>query len=376
MGATDLDAVPRFQSGFSLEGSGVSDHGEKFVKAIVQDRYGAPDVLELRDVDAPAVTDDDVLVRVRAASVNPADWHIMRGRPRIARIIASRYFGLLKPKDRVRGSDVAGQVEAVGRNVKELRPGGEVFGWCRGAFAEYVSAGENNFVPKPMGITFEQAAAVPLAAVTALQALRDKGRIRPGQEVLVNGASGGVGTFAVQIAKSFGADVTGVCSTRNLELVRSIGADHAIDYTREDFTRSGQQYDLILDAASTHSVSDYNRALSPQGICVVVGSSSMSHLFRVMIAGSWASRTGRKRIGSMLAEPNKDDMVVLKELLAAGKVTPVIDRTFPLSEAPEAIGYLEAGHARGKVVIAVGRDNSPKEARVRGPAMLEGKGGS
>jgi NADPH:quinone reductase-like Zn-dependent oxidoreductase len=321
------------------------------MKAIVSPRYGSPDVLELREIDKPVVMDDDVLVRVHAAAVNAADWHIMRGVPYLARMI----FGLSKPKERVRGGDVAGHVEAVGKNVQQLRPGDEVFGSCRGAFAEYVCAGESRFVPMPAGVTFEQAAAVPGAGCSALQALRDVGRVQPGQRVLINGAAGGVGTFAVQIAKSFGAEVTGVCSTKNLDLVRSLGADQVIDRTVEDFTRSGQRYDLILDIAY-RSLSDCRRALTPGGTVVLIGGSAgrwIDGFGRIVRARVLSSFVGRQRLVPLLAQIRNEDMVALKKLIEAGKVAPVIDRTYPLNETPEAIRYLETGHARGKVVITV-----------------------
>ena len=267
-------------------------------------------------------------------------------------------FGLLKPKITILGVDIAGRVEAVGRDVKQFQPGDEVFGdlfGCNwGGFAEYACARENTLVLKPASMTFEEVAAVPMAAITALQGLRDKGQIQPGQKVLINGASGGVGTFAVQIAKSFGTEVTGVCSTRNLDMVRSIGADHVIDYTQEDFTQNGQRYDLIFDAVGNRSVSDYKRALSPKGICSVAGFTTMARLFQVIFLGAWVSKTGSKKIGLMeTAKANKKDLVIIKELLETGKVVPVIDRCYPLSEVPEAIRYLEKGHARGKVVITV-----------------------
>jgi len=319
------------------------------MKAIVYTKYGSPDVLELKEVEKPTPKDNEVLIKVQAVSVNPYDWHHLRGTPFFIRITA----GLLKPKRKILGTDMAGRVEAVGRDVKQFQPGDEIFGCRFGAFAEYVCVTENALALKPASTTFEEAAAVPIAALTALQGLRDKGRIQPWQKVLINGASGGVGTFAVQISKSFGAEVTGVCSTRNLDMVRSIGADHVIDYTQEDFTKNGQRYDLILDAVANHSVSDYKRALSPQGICVIVGFSGLFHIFQVMLVGSLASRTGSKKIGSMLANVNKKDLVYLKELLAAGKVVPVIDRRYTLSEVAEALRYLEEGHARGKVVITI-----------------------
>ena len=322
------------------------------MKAIVYRHYGSPDVLELEEIERPIPGDDAVLVRVRAASVNPLDWHFMRGEPYLVRAMA----GLRRPKLTRLGADLAGQVEAAGRNVTRFRPGDEVFGGGRGAFAEYVCVGEKALAPKPTSLTFEQAAAVPVAALTALQALRDKGRLQPGQTVLINGAAGGVGTFAVQIAKSFGAEVTAVCSTRNVDRVRSIGADHVVDYTRDDFTRSGRRYDLILDAVGNVPLSALSRVMSPSGICVGVGGSGggrwigpMAGLLGALV---W-SRFRSQKVRPMLASVNHQDLVVLKELIEAGKVTPVIDRSYRLSEVPEAIRYLEEGHARGKVVIAV-----------------------
>ena len=325
------------------------------MKAIVYEKYGSPDVLELKEVEKPTPKDDEVLIKVHAASANPADWHLLRATPFFARLMV----GLLKPKYKILGSDIAGRVEAVGRNVKQFQPGDEVFGdkfacgW--GGFAEYVRVAEDRLVLKPANLTFEAAAAVPLAAFTALQGLRDKGQIQSGQKVLINGASGGVGTFAVQIAKSFGAEVTGVCSTRNLDMVRSIGADHVIDYTQEDFTKNGQTYDLIYCAVGNRSAADYKRALNPNGICVVAGFTTMSHmLFQVLFLGAWVSMTGSKKIGAMgTVKPNKEDLVFIKELLETGKVGPVIDRRYPLSETAEAIRYLEEGRAQGKVVITV-----------------------
>ena len=323
------------------------------MKAIVYTEYGSPDVLQFKDVEKPAPRDDEVLVKVHAASANPADWHLMRAEPFLARLAN----GLLKPKNTKLGADVAGQVEAVGSNVTQLQVGDDVFGEMPlnelGTFAEYVCAPEELLALKPARMTFEQAAAVPLAAFTALQGLRDKGQIQPGQRVLINGASGGVGTFAVQIAKSFGTEVTGVCSTRNLDMVRSIGADHVIDYTQEDFTQTAQRYDLIFDAVGNRSVSDYKRALSPNGICSVAGFTSLSRLFQIMLLGG-------KKVGMMkTAKANKEDLVFIKELLEAGKVVPVIDRCYPLAETAEAIRYLETGHARGKVVITVAHNNYP-----------------
>ena len=322
------------------------------MKAIVYKKYGPPDVLKLEEVQKPIPKDNEVLIKVHAASVNAVDWHLLRGDPFLLRLIS----GLLKPKNQILGADIAGQVEAVGRNVKQFQPGDEVFGDISGcgfgAFAEYVSVSENALALKPANISFEEAAAVPFAAVTALQGLRDKGQIQTGQKVLINGASGGVGTFAVQIAKSFGAEVTGVCSTRNLEMVSSIGADQVIDYTQEDFTQNGQRYGLIIAANGYHPISDYKRVLSPKGIYVCTGG-SMAQLFQSMLLGPWMSMTGSKKMGNMMAKPNKKDLVFMKELLEAGKVVPVIDKRYTLIEVPEAIGYLEEGHARGKVVITV-----------------------
>jgi NADPH:quinone reductase-like Zn-dependent oxidoreductase len=313
---------------------------------------GSPDQLELQEIDKPAVGDDGVLVRVRAASVNPYDWHLMRGLPYVVRLTE----GLRKPKHSVPGVDVAGHVEAVGESVTQFRPGDEVFGGRVGAFAEYVCGGENRFVPKPPGLTFEQAAAIPIAGCTALQGLRDRGQLQPGQKVLINGAAGGVGTFAVQIAKALGGDVTGVCSTRNVDLVRSIGADRVVDYTVEDFTRGGQRYELILDLVGNRSLPDLRRALTPKGTLVLSGGGvggrwlgPLALMLRAMVL----SRFMGQRMLPFLAKLRRDDLVVLKELIEAGKVTPVIDRAYPLSEAAEAIRHLEAGHARGKVVITV-----------------------
>jgi NADPH:quinone reductase-like Zn-dependent oxidoreductase len=321
------------------------------MKAIIYTEYGSPDVLQFKDVEKPSPKDNEILVKIYAASANAADWHLMRAEPFLARL----ENGLLKPKNTKLGADVAGRVEAVGKNVTQFQAGDDVFGELPldglGSFAEYVCSNEDALALKPANMTFEQAAAVPLAAFTALQGLRNKGQIRQGQKVLINGAAGGVGTFAVQIAKSFGTEVTGVCSTRNLDMVRSIGADHVIDYTKEDFTQTGQRYDLIFDAVGNRSVSDLKRALSPNGICSVAGFTSLSRLFQVMLLG------GRK-VGLMeTAYSNKKDLLFIKDLLEAGKVVPVIDRSYPFSETPEAIRYLEKGHARGKVVITVEHNN-------------------
>ncbi len=327
------------------------------MKAIVYAKYGPPDVLELKEVEKPAPKDDEVLIKVHAASANAADWHLLRGDPFLLRLTGT---GLLKPKNKILGADVAGRVEAVGRNAKQFQPGDDVFGdisadgW--GGFAEYVSVPESALVLKPANISFEEAAAVPMAAVTALQGVRDKGQIQPGQKVLINGASGGVGTFAVQIAKSFGAEVTGVCSTRNLDMARSIGADQVIDYTQEDFTRNGHRYDLIIAANGYQSISDYKRALNPEGIYVMTGGSG-AQMFQAIFLGPWISKTGSKKLGNLAAKPNKKDLAFMKELLEAGKVVPVIDRQHTLSEVPEALRYLEEGHAKGKVVITFEQNN-------------------
>jgi len=319
------------------------------MKAIVYHKYGSPDVLELKEVEKPTPKDDEVLIKVHAASVNAYDWHFLTADIFLIRLMGG---GLLKPKDTRLGADIAGRVEAVGRNVKQFQPGDEVFGMVRGGFAEYTCSPENALALKPSTLSFEGAAAVPMAAVTALQGLRDTGQIQPGQKVLINGASGGVGTFAVQISKSFGAEVTAVCSTRNLDQARLLGADHVIDYTKEDFTQSGQQYDLILAANGYHSLSAYKRALTPKGIYVMAGG-SMPQIFQAMLMGSWMSETGGKKMGGVSAKRSQKDLAFLKELVEAGKVVPVIDRRYPLSETAEALRYLGEGHARGKVVINV-----------------------
>jgi NADPH:quinone reductase-like Zn-dependent oxidoreductase len=318
------------------------------MKAIVYHNYGSPDALQCEDIEKPTAGDNEVLIKVCAASVNPLDSYLMRGKPFLVRIIA----GLLKPRITGLGVDVAGQVEAVGWNVTQFKPGDEVFGVCRGAFAEYVCANEDKLALKPANISFEDAAAVPVAAVSALQGLRDKGRISPGQKVLIDGASGGVGTFAVQIAKSFGAEVTAVCSTSKVDTARSIGADHVIDYTQEDFTKSGQRYDLILAANAHHSIFDYRRALSQDGIYAIVGGGGVQMLQAILLA-PLLSLLGMKKMCLVPAKIKKKDLVFLKELLEAGKVVSVIDRRYPLSRAAEALGYLGEGHAKGKVVITV-----------------------
>jgi NADPH:quinone reductase-like Zn-dependent oxidoreductase len=319
----------------------------EFMKAIIFTEYGSPDVLKLKEIEKPTPKDNEILIKVYAASANPADWHTMRAEPFLARTAN----GLLKPRVPRLGADLAGRVEAVGKNVTQFKPGDEVFGELPldglGSFAEYVCSIEDALALKPAALTFEQAAAVPLAGFTALQGLRDKGKIKSGQKVLINGASGGIGTFAVQIAKSFGTEVTGVCSTRNLDLVRSIGADHVIDYTKEDFTQKDQRYDLIFDTVGNLSIAGCKRVLTPDGICSVAGFTTMSHLFGVMLFGG-------KKVGMMeTASSNKKDLLFLTELLESGKMVPVIDKQYPLSETAEAIRYLETGRARGKVIVKV-----------------------
>src|SRR5256712_1865145 len=328
------------------------------MKAIVYRNYGSPDVLRLEEIQKPTAGDDEILIKVRAAAVNPLDL-LFRGTSYMVRMIT----GLRKPKDTRLGVDVAGQVEAVGRNVTQFKPGDAVFGTCKGAFAEYACAPESALVVKPDNVTFEQVASVPIAALTALQGLRlgglglgglgDKGHIQPRQKVLINGASGGVGTFAVQIAKSFGADVTGVCSTSNVELVRSIGAKQVIDYTREDFTKSGQHYDLILDCVGNHSLLAHRRALNPNGVCVVAGAKGLWDFLTRALTAPVLSRLVSQKFVTFIAKLNKQDLTIMRELMATGKVTPVIDRRYSLSEVPEAIRYLETRHARGKVVITL-----------------------
>jgi NADPH:quinone reductase-like Zn-dependent oxidoreductase len=322
------------------------------MKAVVYTEYGPPEVLQLKEVDKPTPKDDEVLIKIHAAAVTAGDAIVLKGEPIVTRL----FTGLLKPKNTIPGKEMAGRVEAVGENTTQFQPGDEVFGdlsvasW--GAFAEYVAVPENAIALKPANMTFEQAAAVPESAVVALQSLRDKGKIQPGNKVLINGASGGVGTYAVQIAKSFGAEVTAVCSTRNLDMMRSIGADYVIDYTVEDFTQNGQQYDLILAANGYHPISDYRRALSPEGIYVATGG-TMAQSLQATTMGPFISMTGSKTMGGMMVKPNQNDLVFMKELLEAGKVVPVIDRCYPLSEIAEAFHYIGGGHAKGKVVIIV-----------------------
>ena len=321
------------------------------MRAIVHNRYGPPDVLKLVEVELLTPTENQVLIKVHAAAANPLDWHFMRGSPFLVRLQS----GLSKPKDPRLGADVAGVVEAVGGDVTGFKPGDAVFGEIgKGAFAEYVCARESALAPKPESLSFEQAASTPVVGFTALQGLRDTGRIQSGETVLINGASGGVGSFAVQLAKSYGTEVTGVCSSRNVELVRSLGADHFIDYTQADFTQDGGRYDLIYDAVGNRSVSDLKRALRPHGRCVIAGFATMPRLIEHMVLGRLRSSREGKTIGLMgTAQPNRDDLLIIKDLLEEGHVAPVIDREYSLGETADAIQYLEAGHARGKVVITV-----------------------
>lgn len=323
------------------------------MKAIVQDRYGSADVLELREIEKPEVGDEDVLLRVHAAGVDRGVWHMMAGLPYLIRIMG---YGLRTPKTPVLGNDVAGRVEVVGKNVTQFEVGDEVFGLCHGAFAEFACAGEDKLVPKPAGLGFEQAAAVPVSALTALQGLRDHGEVQAGQSVLIIGASGGVGTFAVQLARAFGAEVTGVCSTAKVDLVRSLGADHVIDYTRDEITQTDQRYDLILDIGGNRSLYSLRRALTPRGTLVIVGGEEggrwlggVDRLLRALLLSPFVGHSLRM----FVAKGKKEDLQFLKEQIEAGKVTPTVDRTYPLSEVPAAIRYMEAGHARGKVVITV-----------------------
>jgi NADPH:quinone reductase-like Zn-dependent oxidoreductase len=352
------------------------------MKAIIYHEYGSPDVLRLEEVEKPVPNDNQVLVRVRAVSINPLDWHYMEGTPYIMRAMG---VGLLKPTVERIGVDYAGTVEAIGKNVTQFKPGDEVFGGKNGAFAEYICVlADRAVVLKPANITFEQAASVPIAAITALQGLRDNGKIQPGQKVLINGASGGVGTFAVQIAKSLGADVTGVCSTRNVDMVRSLGADHVIDYTKEDLTKSGQRYDVVLDNVGTQPLLGFTRILNPKGKYVLIGGGGpndagwigpLARPIKAMVLSPFVSQ----EMGMMFADLNKKDMTVLADLMQSGKVTPVIDRTYPLNQISDALRYLEAGHARGKVVITLKDTNeaSPVNANVAaasvsrtGPVLL------
>jgi NADPH:quinone reductase-like Zn-dependent oxidoreductase len=323
------------------------------VKAIVQDRFGSPDVLQLADTDLPEAGAGDVLVRVHAAALNPADWHILRGDPLVARLMG---VGLTKPKARVAGIDAAGVVEAAGSDVRGLRTGDEVLGFCRGAFAEYACAAADMVVPKPAGLTFEQAAAVPVAATTALRGIREVGGVTAGQRVLVTGAGGGVGTYAVQIAAALGAEVTGVCSTRNVELVRSIGAAHVIDYTTDDFTDGRTHYDLIFDNVSSLPLSRLRQALTPKGTLVLNGGGSPGHVFgpvagilRAVVANAFVSQ----RLRPLPTRQNQEELLAVTGLIEDGKLTPVIDRTYPLANTAEGLRHVEQGHARGKAIVTV-----------------------
>ena len=327
------------------------------MKAIAHDGYGPPEDLQLREVDRPTIKDRGVLIRVRAASVNPLDWHLMRGEPPFLKMVGGK-----NPVGRIPGADVAGVVEQVGPNVTRFRPGEAVFGACRGAFAEFARSSEKRLVTKPASVSWEQAAAIPVAGCTALQAVRDHGRVQPGQRVLINGAAGGVGTFAVQLAKVFGADVTGVCSPRNVDMLRSIGADHVVDYTAEDFTRSNRRYDLIVQLAGHQTVREVRGALAPTGCVVVVGGGvgreqdgggGMMELIGLMIKGQLLSRFARQRELMFMATIRPTDLSFIARLIEEGRLTPVIDRTYPLADAPEAIRHLETGHARGKVIVTI-----------------------
>ncbi len=327
------------------------------MKAIIHHDYGPPDVLRCEEIDKPAAGDDQVLIQVRAASVNPLDWRMMRGSPYLGRMA----FGLRRPNDTRPGRDVAGLVEAVGRNVTQVKPGDAVFGAGRGSLAEYACAAASAVVIKPQNVTFEQAASSPVAGLTALQALRDKGQIQPGQKVLINGAAGGVGTFAVQIASWLGAEVTGVCSTRNVEMVRSLGAAQVIDYTREDFTRRGERYDVVLDCIVNHPLSACRRVLKPGGRCIIVGAPHspwligfIARLIKALLTSPFSSR----KVMLFMARSSREDLSLMGELMATGRVIPVIDRRYSLNQVPEAMGYLEKGHARGKVVISVDHGNT------------------
>jgi NADPH:quinone reductase-like Zn-dependent oxidoreductase len=325
------------------------------MKAIVQDKYGSADVLELRDVEKPQPGDDELLIRVHAAGLDPGVWHLMTGLPYLVRAMG---FGFRKPKIRIRGVDAAGTVEAAGKNVIRLKQGDQVYGTCDGSFAEYACAKAERFAPKPANLTFEQAAAVPISGMTALNGLRDAGKLQPGQKVLIIGAAGGVGTYAVQLAKAFGAAVTGVCSTSKANLVRALGADEVIDYTREDFTDGTRQFDLILDTAGRRPLSQLRRALTPQGTLVIVGGEDgdrwLGGFQRQIFAPLRSLFTEQKLLG-LISTERRQDLLTLKDLIEAGKLTPVIDRIYPLSEAPQAIRYLEQGHARGKIVLTVSK---------------------
>ncbi len=339
-------------SSYLLGGILEGNLGGSYLKAIVSNKYGSAEDLELKEVEKPIPQDNQVLVKIHAASLNYGNLVLLKGKPFLARFA----FGLLRPKYPIPGGDIAGTIEAVGRDIKKMKAGDEVFGdlsgcgW--GGFAEYVSVPEHVLALKPVNSTFEQAAAVPMAGVTAIQGLRNKGKIQSGQKVLINGASGGVGLAAVQIAKSYGAEVTGVCSTRNIDILRSSGADHVIDYTKEDFTQKPQRYDLILGVNGYQPISAYKRALSPNGIYVMIGGSG-AQLTQAMVFGPWTSLFGSKKMGNMLQRPNQEDLLYLSDLLKDGQLKPTIDRCYTLSEVPEAFRYFDGGHARGKVVITM-----------------------
>lgn len=323
------------------------------MKAAIYRKYGFPrDVLRLEEVVKPVPKDDEVLVKIHASSLNQYDWHLMTADIFLVRLS----MGLFQPKNNIPGADIAGRVEKVGRNVRQFKPGDDVFGDISacgsGGFGEYVSVQEKHLAPKPANVTYEEAAAIPMAALTALQGLRDEGKIQPGQKVLIQGSSGGVGSFAVQIAKAFGAEVTAVCSTRNMEQSRSLGADHVIDYTKENFTQNGKRYDLILAANGYHSLSDYKRSLTPQGRYVMAGGKP-AQMFQALLFGSWVSEKGGRKLGLVSAKPDQQDLIVMKDLFEAGKVRSVIDKCYPLSEAVEAMQYLGTGHARGKIIVTI-----------------------
>jgi NADPH:quinone reductase-like Zn-dependent oxidoreductase len=329
------------------------------VKAILYTKFGPPEVLQLQDVEKPSPKDQDVLVKVHAASINALEWRRFTLPRLFVRLLTG---GLRDPRDKTVGADFAGRVEAIGTAVTQLKQGDEVFGIRRGSLAEYVSTPEKYVALKPSNLSFEAAAAVPLAALTALQALRDQGKIQSGQKVLINGAGGGVGTYAVQIAKSYGAEVTAVCGPRNLNVARSIGADHVVDYTKEDFTKSGRHYDLIVAANGYHSILEYRRALNPNGIYVVVGG-AMAQMFQALLLGAFLSWTGTKKFKGMMTRPNQEDLIVLKELLESCKIVSVIDRCYPLGEAVEAMRYVLEGHVRGKVILTNEQDQVPQNVR-------------
>jgi len=322
------------------------------MQAFVYTEYGPPDVLKFKDVEIPSIKADEVMVKVCAVSLNAYDWHLLRADPFLVRLMGG---GLLKPKTTIPGADIAGIIEAVGGQVRQFQPGEAVFGEVAsgsGGFAEYAVSPERSLVLKPANLSFEQAAAVPMAGITALQGLRDRGRIQPGQKVLIQGASGGVGTFAVQLAKYFGTEVTAVCSTRNVEMVRSLGADHVIDYNKDDFTKNNQQYDLILAVNGYHPLAAYKRALTPKGIYVMAGGTN-AQIFQAMLLGPLMSSKGGRKMGGVSAKTSQEDLLILKELLEAGKIVPIIDRCYPFSEAVDAVRYIDSGHVKGKVVITV-----------------------